>query len=121
MARSLVAGGAKSGMKIHNACGYGLFTGGLGVHGGATKLGMMVIPVSAGMTDRQILILQDFKPEMIVGTPSYIHTLGEEIKNRGISKKDINLKYAIMGAEPWTETIQKVSEAIFGKIIFILK
>ena len=110
VARSLVAGGAKAGMKLHNAYGYGLFTGGLGMHGGATKLGMAVIPVSGGMTDRQLMIIQDFKPEVICCTPSYAQTLGEEIKKRGISLDDINLKYAILGAEPWTETIRSQVE-----------
>ena len=70
VARSLVAAGAQKGMKLHNAYGYGLFTGGLGMHGGATKLGMAVIPVSGGMTDRQLMILQDFQPEVICCTPS---------------------------------------------------
>ena len=110
VARSLVAGGAKAGMKLHNAYGYGLFTGGLGMHGGATKLGMGVIPVSGGMTDRQLMIIQDFQPEVICCTPSYAQTLGEEIKKRGISLDDINLKYAILGAEPWTETIRSQVE-----------
>ncbi|MEM7514167.1 MAG: phenylacetate--CoA ligase, partial [Bacteroidota bacterium] len=102
VARSLVAGGAKAGMKLHNAYGYGLFTGGLGMHGGATKLGMAVIPVSGGMTDRQLMIIQDFQPEVICCTPSYAQTLGEEIHKRGISLDSIKLKYAILGAEPWT-------------------
>ena len=106
VARSLVAGGAKAGMKLHNAYGYGLFTGGLGMHGGATKLGMAVIPVSGGMTDRQLMIIQDFQPEVICCTPSYAQTLGEEIHKRGISLDSLNLKYAILGAEPWTETIR---------------
>ena len=110
VARSLVAGGAKAGMKLHNAYGYGLFTGGLGMHGGATKLGMGVIPVSGGMTDRQLMIIQDFQPEVICCTPSYAQTLGEEIKKRGISLDDLNLKYAILGAEPWTETIRSQVE-----------
>ncbi|MEM7513547.1 MAG: AMP-binding protein, partial [Bacteroidota bacterium] len=100
------AGGAKAGMKLHNAYGYGLFTGGLGMHGGATKLGMAVIPVSGGMTDRQLMIIQDFQPEVICCTPSYAQTLGEEIHKRGISLDSLKLKYAILGAEPWTETIR---------------
>ena len=111
VARSLVAAGAQPGMKLHNAYGYGLFTGGLGMHGGATRLGMAVIPVSGGMTDRQLMILQDFKPEVICCTPSYAQTLGEELRKRGISHEDIALKYAILGAEPWTETIRSQVEA----------
>lgn len=110
VARSLVCAGAKPGMKLHNAYGYGLFTGGLGMHGGATKLGMAVIPVSGGMTDRQLMILQDFQPEVICCTPSYAQTLGEELKRRGISSDKIKLKYAILGAEPWTEAIREQVE-----------
>ena len=106
VARSLICAGARQGMKLHNAYGYGLFTGGLGMHGGATRLGMAVIPVSGGMTDRQLMIIQDFKPEVICCTPSYAQTLGEEMKKRGITHDDINLKYAILGAEPWTEAIR---------------
>ena len=114
VARSLVAGGAKPGMKMHNAYGYGLFTGGLGIHGGATDLGMAVIPVSGGMTDRQLMILQDFKPEVICCTPSYAQTLGEEIKKRGIDPANIHLKYAILGAEPWTEAIRAQVEGLLN-------
>jgi len=114
VARSLVCGGAKPHMKMHNAYGYGLFTGGLGIHGGATKLGMAVIPVSGGMTDRQLMLLQDFKAEVICCTPSYAQTLGEEMQKRGISHNDINLKYAILGAEPWTETIRTQVEKLLN-------
>ncbi len=110
VARSLVCAGAKPGMKLHNAYGYGLFTGGLGMHGGATKLGMAVIPVSGGMTDRQLTILQDFSPEVICCTPSYAQTLAEEFKKRGIDTKELAVKYAVLGAEPWTESIRKQVE-----------
>lgn len=106
VARSLVCAGARPGMKLHNAYGYGLFTGGLGMHGGATRLGMAVIPVSGGMTDRQLTILQDFGPEVICCTPSYAQTLAEACSERGIDTNDLNVKYAILGAEPWTETIR---------------
>ncbi len=106
VARSLVAAGAKKGMKLHNAYGYGLFTGGLGMHGGATLLGMAVIPVSGGVTDRQLMILQDFKPEVICCTPSYAQTLAEQLKSRGIDPQELALSYAILGAEPWTEAIR---------------
>ena len=106
VARSLVCAGARPGMKLHNAYGYGLFTGGLGMHGGATKLGMAVIPVSGGMTDRQLMILQDFRPEVMCCTPSYAQTLAEECKKRGIDTEALAVKYAILGAEPWTETIR---------------
>src|SRR5438552_3244986 len=82
-ARSLAAAGAKPGMKLQNAYGYGLFTGGLGLHYGAEKLGMTVIPVSGGMTERQILLLRDFRPEVMSCTPSYALTVAEEIKKKG--------------------------------------
>ena len=110
VARSLVAAGARPGMKLHNAYGYGLFTGGLGMHGGATKLGMAVIPVSGGMTERQLTILQDFRPEVMCCTPSYAQTLSEEFAKRGIETKDLAVQYAILGAEPWTEAIREQVE-----------
>jgi phenylacetate-CoA ligase len=110
VARSLVCAGARPGMKLHNAYGYGLFTGGLGMHGGATKLGMAVIPVSGGMTDRQLTILRDFEPEVLCCTPSYAQTLAEECKKRGIDPAQLKAQYAILGAEPWTETIRKQVE-----------
>ena len=105
-ARSLAAAGARPGMMLHNAYGYGLFTGGLGLHAGAEKLGMNVVPVSGGMTDRQLMLLQDFRPEVICCTPSYAQRLSEEVKKRGIPFDALNLKYAVLGAEPWTETIR---------------
>lgn len=111
VARSLVCAGARPGMKLHNAYGYGLFTGGLGMHGGATKLGMAVIPVSGGMTERQLMILQDFKPEVICCTPSYAQTLAEECSKRGIDTEALAVKYAVLGAEPWTEIIRSQVEA----------
>ncbi|MBK9730907.1 MAG: phenylacetate--CoA ligase [Chitinophagaceae bacterium] len=106
-ARSLVAAGARPGMKLQNAYGYGLFTGGLGLHYGGEKLGMAVIPVSGGMTDRQILLLRDFQPEVMCCTPSYALALAEEIRNRGIGQQALKLKYMLLGAEPWTETIRE--------------
>ena len=81
------------------------------MHGGATKLGMAVIPVSGGMTERQLTILQDFKPEVICCTPSYAQTLSEEFAKRGISTENLAVKYAILGAEPWTEAIREQVEA----------
>ena len=111
IARSLMCAGARPGMKLHNAYGYGLFTGGLGMHGGATKLGMAVIPVSGGMTQRQLTILQDFKPEVMCCTPSYAQTLAEEFAKRGIDTKELAVKYAVLGAEPWTEAIRAQVEA----------
>jgi len=106
VARSLVAAGCRPGMKLQNAYGYGLFTGGLGLHYGAEKLGMTVIPVSGGGTERQILLLQDFQTEAICCTPSYALTIAEEIQKKGIDPEKLNLGYAILGAEPWTESIR---------------
>ncbi len=110
VARSLCCAGATPGMKLHNAYGYGLFTGGLGLHYGAELLGMSVIPVSGGMTERQIMLLQDFKPEMISCTPSYALVLADTIRKKDPELKSINLKYAVLGAEPWTEAIRKEVE-----------
>ncbi|PZF72524.1 phenylacetate--CoA ligase family protein [Taibaiella soli] len=114
VARSLAAGGCRPGMKLQNAYGYGLFTGGLGLHYGAEKLGMTVIPISGGGTDRQLMLLQDFQSEVISCTPSYALTLAEELKKRDIPLSAINLKYAVLGAEPWTETIRAQVEKGLG-------
>lgn len=105
-ARSLVAAGARPGMMLHNAYGYGLFTGGLGLHSGAEKLGMNVVPVSGGVTDRQIMLIQDFRPEVICCTPSYAQRLADEFETRGIDANTLDLRFAVLGAEPWTETIR---------------
>src|SRR6266571_2264493 len=114
MARSFFAAGARPGMLLHNAYGYGLFTGGLGTHYGAEKLGMTVVPVSGGMTQRQITLILDLKPEVICCTPSYAQTLGEEFKKIGITPQNLSLKYALLGAEPWTETIRANIDANLG-------
>ncbi|MEO8955935.1 MAG: phenylacetate--CoA ligase family protein [Ktedonobacteraceae bacterium] len=114
MARSFVAAGARPGMLLHNAYGYGLFTGGLGTHYGGEKLGLTVVPVSGGMTQRQITLILDFKPEIICCTPSYAQTLGDEFKKLGIPPEDLSLKYALLGAEPWTETIRAAVDANLG-------
>jgi len=110
VARSLYCAGARPGMKMHNAYGYGLFTGGLGMHDGATELGMAVIPVSGGMTERQITILQDFAPEVICCTPSYAQTLSDTLVKKGIDPAELAVKYAVLGAEPWTESIRSQVE-----------
>ncbi|NUN98997.1 MAG: phenylacetate--CoA ligase [Saprospiraceae bacterium] len=110
VARSLAAAGGKPGMILHNAYGYGLFTGGLGLHYGGEKLGMTVVPVSGGMTDRQLLLLRDFGAEMICCTPSYAQTLAEEVNKRGIDLAEFSLRYAVLGAEPWTETMRAYVE-----------
>ncbi|MDY0312301.1 MAG: phenylacetate--CoA ligase [Desulfobacterales bacterium] len=110
MARALVAGGATANDIIHNAYGYGLFTGGLGVHYGAEKLGASVIPVSGGNTRRQILIMRDFKPTVITATPSYVLHLAEVAEEMGVSFKDLSFKFGIFGAEPWSEKMRQEIE-----------
>ncbi|MCB0587645.1 MAG: AMP-binding protein, partial [Phaeodactylibacter sp.] len=92
----------------------GLFTGGLGMHYGGERLGMTVIPVSGGMTERQLLLLQDFRPEVICCTPSYAQRLSEELAARGISPEGLHVHTAILGAEPWTEGIRTQVEAGMG-------
>lgn len=106
MARSLMAGGATRNDIIHNAYGYGLFTGGLGVHYGAEALGASVIPVSGGNTKRQIMIMKDFGPTIITATPSYSLHLAEVADEMGISFKDLKFKFGVFGAEPWSETMR---------------
>lgn len=113
-ARCLAAAGARPGMLFHNAYGYGLFTGGLGLHYGAEKLELTVVPVSGGMTERQITLIQDLKPEVIACTPSYAQTLAGEFRARGVAPEDISLKYGVLGAEPWTESIRADVESGLG-------
>lgn len=110
MARSLVAGGASNEDIIHNAYGYGLFTGGLGVHYGAEKLGASIIPVSGGNTKRQIVIMKDFGPTILTATPSYTLHLAEVAAEMGVSFKDLKFKFGIFGAEPWSESMRKEIE-----------
>lgn len=114
MARSFVAAGVRPGMLLHNAFGYGLFTGGLGIHYGGEALGLTVVPVSGGMTQRQITLIMDLKPQVLCCTPSYAQTLGEEFRKRGIGPDEISLKYGLFGAEPWTETIRADIDASLG-------
>jgi phenylacetate-CoA ligase len=110
MARALVAGGATRGDIIHNAYGYGLFTGGLGVHYGAEKLGASVIPVSGGNTKRQVIIMKDFKPTILTATPSYSLHLAEAAEEMGFSFADFSFKFGIFGAEPWSEDMRQEIE-----------
>ena len=105
-ARSLAMLGAEPGMMLHNALGYGLFTGGLGYHYGAERLGMTVVPASGGMTERQLMLITDFRPEVIACTPSYALTLAQAFEKRGIGPDEISLRYAAVGAEPWTESMR---------------
>ncbi|HLI52622.1 MAG TPA: hypothetical protein VKU87_12560 [Thermomicrobiaceae bacterium] len=107
VARSLAAGGAEPGMMLHNAYGYGLFTGGLGLHGGAERLGLNVVPVSGGGTERQVTLIIDFKPDVIACTPSYAQTLSGVLAHHGVTPEQISLRFAILGAEPWTDTIRQ--------------
>jgi phenylacetate-CoA ligase len=106
MARSIFAAGGRPGHKIHVAYGYGLFTGGLGAHYGAEKLGATVIPASAGMTARQVQLITDFQPQVIMVTPSYLLTLIDEFERQGIDPRTCSLKIGIFGAEPWTERMR---------------
>ncbi len=110
MARALTAGGAGRRDIIHNAYGYGLFTGGLGVHYGVEKLGASVIPVSGGNTKRQIIIMRDFGPTILTSTPSYALHLAEEAEEMGISFEKLKFKYGIFGAEPWSEQMRQEIE-----------
>jgi phenylacetate-CoA ligase len=114
MARSLAAGGATREDIIHNAYGYGLFTGGLGIHYGAEKLGASVIPVSGGNTKRQIVIMKDFGPTILTATPSYALHLAEVAEDVGVSFEDLKFKFGIFGAEPWTENMRNEIEGKLG-------
>lgn len=114
VARQLVAAGASCEDIVHIAYGYGLFTGGFGLHGGATKLGCTVVPVSVGNTQRQITILKDFKCTILACTPSYAAYMGETLHDMGMTPDDIYLKAGIFGAEPWTEAMRKEIEKSLG-------
>jgi phenylacetate-CoA ligase len=114
MARSLSSGGAGRGDIIHNAYGYGLFTGGLGAHYGAEKLGASVIPVSGGNTKRQIIIMKDFGPTILTATPSYSLHLAEIAEEMGVSFRDLQFKAGIFGAEPWSEKMRDEIERKLG-------
>jgi len=100
-------------MIIHNAYGYGLFTGGLGVHYGAERLGCTVVPVSGGMTERQVQLINDFKPDIITVTPSYMLAILDEFKRQGLEPRKSSLKFGIFGAEPWTNAMRAEIEQAF--------
>jgi phenylacetate-CoA ligase len=106
MARCLALGGVLPGMVIHNAYGYGLFTGGLGFHQGAELIGCTIIPISGGFTQRQIMMLQDLGGEVLCCTPSYALTIAETMSSMGVDSKSLHLKIGIFGAEPWTEEMR---------------
>ncbi|MFJ8154160.1 phenylacetate--CoA ligase PaaK [Streptomyces sp. NPDC094468] len=110
VARSVRAAGGRPGHKVHISYGYGLFTGGLGAHYGAERAGCTVIPASGGMTARQVQIIQDFRPEIIMVTPSYMLTLLDEFERQGIDPRSTSLEVGIFGAEPWTEEMRREIE-----------
>jgi phenylacetate-CoA ligase len=110
MARSIRAAGARPGDKVHVAYGYGLFTGGLGAHYGAERLGLAVIPLGGGMTERQVQLIGDFKPDIIMVTPSYMLAIADEMQRQGIDPKSCSLRLGIFGAEPWTNEMRKTIE-----------
>lgn len=111
MARTLMAGGVSRADVVQNAYGYGLFTGGLGFHYGAERIGAAVIPISGGLTDRQLTALQDFGSTVLCSTPSYALHLAEALEDAGISPKDLKLRVGFFGAEPWTEAMRDAIEA----------
>jgi phenylacetate-CoA ligase len=113
VARSMRAAGARRGMMLHNAYGYGLFTGGLGIHHGAEKLGVSVVPISGGMTERQVQLITDFKPDIITVTPSYMLAILDEFKRQGLDPGKTSLKLGIFGAEPWTNGMREEIERAF--------
>ncbi|MCU1616700.1 MAG: phenylacetate-CoA ligase [Frankiales bacterium] len=106
MARSIRAAGGRPGDVLHNAYGYGLFTGGLGAHYGAEKLGCTVVPVSGGMTPRQVQLITDFRPRIVMVTPSYMLTVIDEFEAQGLDPRACSLEIGIFGAEPWTEKMR---------------
>jgi phenylacetate-CoA ligase len=114
MARSLACGGARPGDIVHNAYGYGLFTGGLGAHYGAERLGCTVVPVSGGMTERQVMLLQDFGAHVLCATPSYALNIAEVAAGMGVDIRKLPLRYGIFGAEPWSEAMRQDLEARLG-------
>ncbi|MEU7892412.1 phenylacetate--CoA ligase PaaK [Nonomuraea sp. NPDC049152] len=114
MARSLRAAGGRPGDIVHVAYGYGLFTGGLGAHYGAERLGCTVVPVSGGMTPRQVQLITDFRPDVIMVTPSYMLALLEEFEAQGLDPRATSLRVGVFGAEPWTEEMRAEIEGAFG-------
>jgi phenylacetate-CoA ligase len=110
VARSIRAAGGRPGDMVHVAYGYGLFTGGLGAHYGAERLGCTVVPMSGGQTEKQVQLIQDFKPDIIMVTPSYMLTLVEEFRRQGIDPASTSLKVGIFGAEPWTDAMRREIE-----------
>jgi phenylacetate-CoA ligase len=114
MARSIRASGARPGDKVHVSYGYGLFTGGLGAHYGAERLGLTVIPFGGGQTERQVQLIHDFKPDIIMVTPSYMLAIADEFARQGLDAATCSLRVGIFGAEPWTEEMRATLEARLG-------
>jgi len=114
MARTIRAAGGRPGDMLHNAYGYGLFTGGIGAHYGAERLGCTVVPMSGGQTPKQVQLIQDFKPRIITVTPSYCLNLIDEFENQGIDPKSCSLEIGIFGAEPWTNEMRTEIEERLG-------
>jgi phenylacetate-CoA ligase len=113
VARSIRAAGGRTGMKVHVSYGYGLFTGGLGAHYGAETLGCTVIPMSGGQTEKQVQLIRDFEPDIIMVTPSYMLAILDEFHRQGIDPKTSSLKIGIFGAEPWTQSMRREIEDAF--------
>ncbi|MGH6871485.1 MAG: AMP-binding protein [Rhizomicrobium sp.] len=114
MARSIYAAGGRPGDLLHNAYGYGLFTGGLGFHGGAERLGCTVVPASGGQTERQVQLIRDLKPRIISCTPSYMLALGEALERAGLDPRETSLEIGMHGAEPWSEEMRGEIERRFA-------
>ena len=110
MARSIRASGARPGDLVHVSYGYGLFTGGLGAHYGAEKLGLTVVPFGGGQTERQVQLITDFKPDIIMVTPSYMLAIADEFERQGLNPRDSSLRIGIFGAEPWTNDMRRAIE-----------
>ncbi len=114
VARSIRAAGARAGDAVHVSYGYGLFTGGLGAHYGAERLGLTVVPFGGGQTERQVQLIQDFKPDIIMVTPSYMLAIADEIERQGIDPRSVSLRIGIFGAEPWTNDMRAAIEQRMG-------
>ena len=114
VARSIRAGGARPGDLVHISYGYGLFTGGLGAHYGAEKLGLTVVPFGGGQTERQVQLITDFKPDIIMVTPSYMLAIADELERQGVNAADSSLRVGILGAEPWTNDMRLSIERRMG-------
>ena len=114
VARSIYAAGGRPGQMVHIAYGYGLFTGGLGAHYGAERLGCTVVPLSGGQTERQVQLIVDFRPQLIMVTPSYMLTIAEEFERQGLDAAACSIKTGIFGAEPWTDQMRSAIERRMG-------